>query len=147
MIDQLATALRATGQLLIARRKSGEFTYLRKEEAIVSASVDIEAHKFLALALEDLKSGVPVLSEEDAQSLRGARPATYWLIDPLDGTASFVDGYSGFVTQAALISNSQLLLAGVYAPALNEMYLAEIGKGATKNSEPIKVSERSSDNG
>ena len=27
----------------------------------------------------------------------------YWLIDPIDGTASYANGFDGFVTQAALI--------------------------------------------
>ena len=145
MRERLAAVLRAAGQLLIARRNTGEFTYRRKGEANVTASVDLEAHDFLIRALGDLLPNVAVLSEEDTQARSVGRPETYWLIDPLDGTASFVDGFSGFVTQAALISDSQLMLAAVYAPALNEMFLAEAGKGATKNGDPIKVSERPRD--
>lgn len=145
MLKQLAATMRGAGQLLIARRNTGEFTYRRKAEASVTASVDIEAHEFLMRELGNLLPNVVVLSEEDAQARAEVRPKTYWLIDPLDGTASFVDGFSGFVTQAALINDSKLMCAAVYAPALNEIFLAEAGKGATKNGNPIRVSERSRD--
>ncbi|MFC4313396.1 inositol monophosphatase family protein [Steroidobacter flavus] len=80
---------------------------------------------------------IPVVSEEDLASQSLERPKRYWLIDPIDGTASFVHGFSGFVCQAALIEDGQAVLAAVHAPALENTYAAQRGKGATLNGRPI----------
>ena len=141
MLERLERILQEAGALLLDRRSRADFTF-RRQGVAVQASVDIEAHHCLVRSLSALSPGVPVLSEEDADARRGDRPAEYWLIDPLDGTASFVDGYDGFVTQAALIRGSQLLVAGVHAPALGQMFLAEAGGGATCNGKRILVSAR-----
>jgi len=142
MLDRLSHILRDAGALLLERRSRGAFTFER-EAASVHASVDIEAHDLLVRGLAMLTPGVPVLSEEDAASRSaGGRPDKYWLIDPLDGTASFVDGYPGFVTQAALMERRRPVLSGVYAPLHEQMFLAETGAGATCNGSRCKVEGR-----
>lgn len=82
---------------------------------------------------------IPIISEEDISSQSIDRPKEYWLIDPIDGTASFAQGFSGFVTQVALIQYGQPYLAAIFAPALKRMYMAEKGKGATVNGQLIRV--------
>lgn len=141
MLDRLVTILREAGRLLLDRRESGAFTFSRQDVS-VHASVDIEVHDFLVRSLSNLTPAVAVLSEEDASVRSERRPDRYWLIDPLDGTASFVDGYAGFVTQAALIRDCKPILAAVHAPVLDETFMAEIGAGATRNGRPCIVSAR-----
>jgi len=141
VLDRLEQILRQAGQLLLDRRANGTFTFQRNTVS-VSASVDIEAHKFLVQELSALDSAIPVLSEEDAAPRSAARPEVYWLIDPLDGTASFVDGYAGFVTQAALIRGCKPIISGVYAPALDEMFLAEEGSGTVFNGKRLRTKAR-----
>ena len=144
MLEHLADILHQTGKRLLDSRSTGGFTY-RREGAVVSASVDMDAHHFLVRALSALSPGVPVLSEEDSQGRTGERPDLYWLIDPLDGTASFIDGFPGFVTQAALVRDHRPALAGVYAPVLDETFLAESGGGATRNGKRLKIEARPAD--
>ena len=67
-----------------------------------------------------------------------------WLIDPIDGTTSFVHGLSCFCVSIAVEKDGELILGMVNAPALGEMFEAEKGKGAFLNGEAIRVSERSS---
>lgn len=68
-----------------------------------------------------------------------------WLIDPIDGTKSFVRGYPFFSTQIALMHQGELVLGVSSAPAFNggqgEIAWAELGQGAFLNNEPIQVSE------
>jgi len=72
------------------------------------------------------------VSEEDDASV-ALRASTYWLIDPIDGTASFAHGFPGYVCQGALMVNHQPTLAAVYAPELDLLFVAERGRGATCN--------------
>lgn len=77
---------------------------------------DLRAHEHIANTLARIFPGLPVLSEEEVWT--DARPADYWLIDPIDGTASWYEGFSGFVTQASLIRQGEPVYGIVHAPAL-----------------------------
>lgn len=64
-----------------------------------------------------------------------------WLIDPIDGTKSFVRGYGYFSTQIALMHQGELVLGVSNAPIYGEMAWATKGAGAFLNDERIKVNE------
>ncbi|WP_223788463.1 inositol monophosphatase family protein [Marinicella meishanensis] len=62
-----------------------------------------------------------------------------WLIDPIDGTKSFVRGYPFFSTQIALMYQQQLVVGVSNAPVFNEMAWATLGGGAFLNGQAILV--------
>lgn len=64
-----------------------------------------------------------------------------WLIDPIDGTKSFVRQYPFFSTQIALMYKGELIMGVSNAPAFGEMAWAEKGAGAYLNGEKITVSD------
>lgn len=86
---------------------------------------------------------------EDADRLGAASAGTSqitWVIDPLDGTTSFVHTYPFFSVSIAARrelgdGNHELLAGVVFNPATNELFAARAGGGATLNGEPIGVSE------
>jgi histidinol-phosphatase len=63
-----------------------------------------------------------------------------WLIDPIDGTKSFVRGYPFFSTQIALMAGGELVLGVSSASQFCEVAWARRGGGAFLNGEPIGVS-------
>ena len=65
-----------------------------------------------------------------------------WLVDPIDGTKSFVGGYGMFSTQVALMHRHELLLGVSSAPAAGELAWAERGAGAMLNGVTIRVSDQ-----
>ena len=65
-----------------------------------------------------------------------------WLVDPIDGTKSFVGGYGMWSTQIALMHRGELVLGVSSAPALGEMAWAVRGMGAQLNGAPIRISDR-----
>jgi len=126
------------GRQLLAWRQAGE-TDWRREGTQYKAEADSRAHEFLADALRSIEPGTPVISEEDPESLILSRPSRYWLIDPIDGTASFVGGYSGFVTQLAVMDEGGPVEGWVYAPATDELFVAGRGRGATLNGRALRT--------
>jgi myo-inositol-1(or 4)-monophosphatase len=64
-----------------------------------------------------------------------------WIIDPLDGTSNYAARIPWFGILVALVQNGQPILSGAYLPMSNEMYLAQLGKGSTKNGRPISVTQ------
>lgn len=64
-----------------------------------------------------------------------------WLVDPIDGTKSFVREYPFFSTQIALMRGRELVLGVSSAALFDEMAWAERGAGAWLNDEPLRVSD------
>ena len=98
--------------------------------------VDLIAQNIIVDGIKDHYPSVPIVSEEDLESHAKVYPA-YFLIDPIDGTASFVNGYDGWVCQIALIFEERPIVCGIYAPALGKYYSAIQGQGAFCNNNKI----------
>jgi histidinol-phosphatase len=64
-----------------------------------------------------------------------------WLVDPIDGTKSFVAGYGMFSTQIALMHRGELVLGVSSAPANNELAWAVRGGKAMVNGQPATLRE------
>jgi histidinol-phosphatase len=64
-----------------------------------------------------------------------------WLVDPIDGTKSFVAGYGMFSTQIALMHRGKLVLGVSSAPAYEEMAWAIRGGAALVNGKPARLRE------
>ncbi len=66
-----------------------------------------------------------------------------WLVDPIDGTKSFVRECPFFSTQIALMRRGRLVLGVSSAPVYGELAWAEEGRGAFLNGQHIRVSATS----
>jgi histidinol-phosphatase len=63
-----------------------------------------------------------------------------WIVDPIDGTKSFVRGVPVWATLLALEADGELVVGAVSAPALGRRWWARRGGGAYVNGDPIRVS-------
>ena len=70
-----------------------------------------------------------------------------FLVDPIDGTTNFIRDFKQSCISIALLKDNTQMLGVIYNPYLDEMYSAEKGKGAYLNGNPIKVSDRSLEDG
>ncbi|MEQ8523124.1 histidinol-phosphatase [Gracilimonas sp.] len=62
-----------------------------------------------------------------------------WVLDPIDGTKSFIHGIPFYTTLIGIIVDDKPQVGIIYAPALEELCAAAIGHGATLNGEPCRV--------
>lgn len=72
------------------------------------------------------------LAEESFEAKReewGA-PSSFWTVDALDGTRSFVDGFDGYCVQVAYVENGIPRLGVIYEPVADRTYYATAGHGA-----------------
>ena len=100
-------------------------------------AADIAVEEFLKLTFTQKYPEYGFWGEESGQS---ANQIKRWIVDPIDGTHSFSRGQYFWAISVALEIYQELVMAAVYAPALNDYYCAEQGKGASKNGQVIKVS-------
>jgi myo-inositol-1(or 4)-monophosphatase len=67
-----------------------------------------------------------------------------WVVDPIDGTRSFIKGLADWCIAIALVEDGRPIAAAVHAPATDELFVAVAGGGATRNGVPIAVSKTKS---
>jgi myo-inositol-1(or 4)-monophosphatase len=100
---------------------------------------DLAAEQMILRTLREAFPNDDVLSEETAHSVGGARRR--WVVDPLDGTTNFAHRYPMFAVSIAAVEDGHATVGVVALPVLNELFVAERGKGATLNGRPIAVSK------
>lgn len=73
-----------------------------------------------------------ILSEEafEAAGVEWSAPASFWTVDALDGTRSFVDGFDGFCVQLAWVEGGIVKVGVVHEPVPDRTYLGVAGAGA-----------------
>lgn len=142
MLFDLSKIALEVGNLLLKWKAEGCLEGVWEGPNQFKAKADIMAHAALVKRLMVFTPDISIISEEDADSFVENRPDKYWLIDPIDGTASFVQGYTGYVTQVALIVNNHPFLAVVYAPELKLLYTSEQHRGAFLNGKRLNEKKR-----
>lgn len=80
-----------------------------------------------------------ILAEESGDA-EGSDSTSKWIIDPLDGTLNYSHGYPCYCVSIALEMQGEVKVGVIYNPCLDELFVAEKGKGATLNGKPIHVS-------
>ncbi len=100
---------------------------------------DVRAEQTIRTLLEQRFPDYGFYGEETGQHDLGAE--SVWLVDPIDGTKSFVRQCPFFSTQIALLREGRLVLGVSSAPAYGEIAWAERGGGAYLNDRPIRVSQ------
>jgi histidinol-phosphatase len=134
-------AAHATSALIRAAYR-GNFSVEYKADASPVTEVDVAAEKAIREILQARFPDYGFYGEETGKSNLSAEHL--WLVDPIDGTKSFVRGYPMFSVQIALMHRGELVLGVSSAPCWNggkgEMAWAERGQGAYLDGERIRVS-------
>lgn len=102
---------------------------------------DFEAERMIVARVRREFPGHAIFAEEEVRESAGDRPL--WLVDPLDGTVNFIHGHPHYAVSLGLYQNGKPILGVVHNPAIDELFAAETGKGATRNGKTIRVSEES----
>lgn len=82
-----------------------------------------------------------ILGEEQGGAVGGSNR---WIIDPIDGTKSFIAGVPTYATLLSYEEDGVPILGVCYFPGLDEIVYAERGLGTFWNGRQVKVSERDS---
>jgi histidinol-phosphatase len=109
-----------------------------KADATPVTEADERAEEMIRTILHRHFPSYGFYGEEGGAHEMGAE--SVWLVDPIDGTKSFVRDTPFFSTQIALMRAGKLVLGVSSAPAYGEFAWAEAGGGAFLNDEPLRVS-------
>ena len=123
LLSELVQLTRDAGDVILKIYHSDNFNVQKKVDESPVTAADLAAHHYIMAGLKRLTPSIPVVSEEDANSLSVAHNNTcYWLIDPLDGTKEFINKNGEFTVNLALIEANKPSFGLVGVPVANHVY-------------------------
>ncbi|MCC6948018.1 MAG: 3'(2'),5'-bisphosphate nucleotidase CysQ [Bradyrhizobiaceae bacterium] len=137
--DVLARAAVEAGELALAMQRKGVRTWNKEHNSPVTEA-DIAADKILRERLTAAAPDYGWRSEESAGAASFAR--RWWVVDPIDGTQSFIKGLTDWSVSTALVEDGRPVAAVLFAPATEELFVAVAGQGATRNGTAIEATAR-----
>lgn len=144
------------GELILREsKKTLRIKHKGKNDLVTQA--DKAAEKLITTAIQKKFPEHGIIAEESflQKNLAEISRAPYvWIVDPLDGTTNFAHGLQLYSISIAVLKTSpakqsknfqylrgELVAGVVFAPALNEIFYCEKGKGAFLNGRKIRISK------
>ncbi|HEU4558864.1 MAG TPA: 3'(2'),5'-bisphosphate nucleotidase CysQ [Longimicrobium sp.] len=138
-LDLAIRAARAAGAVVMPSfRTDAEVRYKSPEQPVTDA--DLAADRVLHEILLGERPDYGWLSEETRDSPARLEKARLWVVDPIDGTNSFVLGRAEFAISIGLVDEGRPVVGAVFNPATDELYHAVAAGGAFRNGVAIRVS-------
>jgi len=137
-------------------KKAGEIImgfYTNKVEVMIKddkspvTAADLAANKYIMQELKALTPDIAIVSEENSEedNKRARDTGVFWLVDPLDGTKSYIKKTGEFTVNIALIENCKPSGGAIYVPAQDVGYFTAEDGNAYKqegNNLPIEIRTR-----
>lgn len=135
-LETAIAAARAAGTVALRHFRT-ELAVERKADHSPVTVADREAEQAARAVLQSAYPGCRVLGEEYGEEGGGGMK---WIIDPIDGTKSFIRGIPFFATLIALEEDGEVTTGVVYAPAIDDLLYAQRGQGAFDRTGRLHVS-------
>jgi myo-inositol-1(or 4)-monophosphatase len=136
--DGLEAVMREAGDLARATSRGAYKSWTKGEDRSPVSDADIAVNDLLRQRLAKLAPQACWLSEETEEHPPTSTSA--WIVDPIDGTRAYIAGRADWTISVALVEDARPVLAALYAPVTDEMFLALRGEGATLNGAALATS-------
>lgn len=121
---------REAGHIIIGYFSNG-YTHSSKSDDSPVTEADIAANQYITEKLAKIAPEIPIIAEED-EVLGSCEHKKFFLVDPLDGTRSFVRGEPEFTVNIGLIENNLPIFGVIYCPPQDILYFGMVGGNAYK---------------
>jgi len=129
----LAVRLVGLAAVEILEVQKAGFAVDKKSDHSPVTIADTRAEKIITAGLRQAAADIPVIAEEEVAAGKITEAgATFWLVDPLDGTREFAAGRPEFAVNIGLVREGRVVLGAVASPATHEIYAGIVGVGAWK---------------
>ena len=137
LINKLAEIATQAGKIILEYYNKDYSTQVKDDNSPVTEA-DIAANDYIMECLTAEFPDIPIISEEGEHIPQGA--GKFFLVDPLDGTKSFIKKSGQFTVNIGLIENQMPTAGVIYVPTDDNLYFTD-GKKAKKNGKKIECRE------
>lgn len=124
----------------LIREKVGKSVHIDMKGRInLVTEVDVASEALIRRMISERFPGHTIFGEENGSV--GTDAEYRWIVDPLDGTTNFAQGYPFFSVSIALEVRGQVVVGVVHDPTHRETFSAVRGQGACLNGQPIHVTD------
>lgn len=141
-LDLLIDAARAAGDEALRHTGPTARRWDKPGDLGPVTEADMAVDALLTQHLRGARPGYGWLSEETEDSAARLSCERVFIVDPIDGTRSFIEGSGTWAHALAVADRGVVTAAVVYLPARDKMYVAAEGQGAFLNGAPIRVTDR-----
>lgn len=139
----LVEAARAAGEVALSYDQS-TVKYWDKPGGLGPVSeADLAVNATLERVLRAARPDYGWLSEESEDTPERLAADRVFILDPIDGTRSFIEGSRHWAHSIAVAEGGTVTAAVVFLPRPDKLYAAASGQGATLNGRALRVSARS----
>ncbi len=133
-------AAREAGAAIRAVAEAGvrEVVFKGEGKRDLVTEADKRSEQIIIDAIQSRYPDHRILAEEGTST--GGEGDYRWIVDPLDGTTNFAHRYPLYCVSIAVERAGETVVGVVYAPYMDELFVAVKGGGATLNGAPIRVS-------
>lgn len=139
--DLAARLAREAGAIALAGRRSSSSALpgdTKSSNTDLVTEFDRAAEAHIVGELRRVRPDDAIVGEEGTDDAGTSGFA--WFIDPIDGTTNFVYDQPAWACSIGVSHHGEMVVGAVFAPVLDELFLATLGAGASRNGEPISVS-------
>lgn len=115
----------------------GNWAEEQKTDTSFVTEADRAAEAAMRAIIESERPGDGIIGEEYGTRNEGA--GRQWVLDPIDGTTSFIAGRPIFGTLIALVQDGWPVIGVIDQPVARERWVGRIGHGTTFNGQPARV--------
>lgn len=138
-LQLIVEAALAAGQVATDMRRAGlRIEYKAGNSPVTDA--DLAVDRLLKDRLRAARPDYGWLSEETADDPARLDKRRLFVVDPIDGTRSFLNDKPWWAVSIAVVEDDAPVAGVVFAPEVGETYAASLGGGATLNDAPIHAS-------
>ncbi|TCS61957.1 myo-inositol-1(or 4)-monophosphatase [Primorskyibacter sedentarius] len=136
-LSLLTRAAHAAGETALTFTGPSARSWDKPEGAGPVTEADLAVNETLKQILRDARPDYGWLSEEDADSSDRLSARRVFIIDPIDGTRSFIKGDTSWAHSIAVVEDGEVSAGVVYLPMQDKLYAAARGGGAVLNGAAI----------
>ncbi|MEE4365366.1 MAG: inositol monophosphatase family protein [Desulfotignum sp.] len=140
MLSFLTDMVTRAGDICLAEQEgltTDDLAFKNRKDLVTATDKHVE--NFIVQQIQSRFPSHGILGEETGRSRTSGE--FLWIIDPIDGTTSFFHGQPYYAVSIALEKADDIILGAVFAPALDQLFYAQKGRGAFLNDKRIQVSE------
>ncbi len=143
LLKTLETLARQAGDITLKYFQNTDLVVEAKSDESPVTIADRETEQFIRNEVARLFPGDVVIGEEFGEG-PGEAGARRWIVDPIDGTKSFIHGVPLYGVMIGVEEDGKMVAGAVFIPPLNDMVVAHKGFGCWWNGKPASVSNTDS---